>query len=264
MDERETRIQQSLEAGLESLAEQRTTNAELSGKQDDSREALQQARAELATLQSVQNAAYGGSNEQVVSWLKQTGLEDKSRLAQNLQVDAGWEQAVESILGHFLEAVCVADESDYARKLNDLIKGRICLVNEAVSAIHDTNDERLLLNKVNSPSNLSGLLNQVYVADDLESALVMRSTLPVGATVVTAEGICLGHGWVRATVETGKEGILQREQRMQSLAISIETLEGEYAAFSISQSTVPIPAAIWLFGSAILGLFGFLRRSISK
>ena len=232
LDERETRIQQSLEAGLESLAEQRTTNAELSGKQDDSREALQQARAELATLQSVQNAAFGGSNEQVMSWLKQTGLEDKSRLAQNLQVDAGWEQAVESILGHFLEAVCVADESDYARKLNDLIKGRICLVNEAVSATHDANDERLLLNKVNSSSNLSGLLNQVYVADDLESALAMRPALPVGATVVTAEGICLGHGWVRATVETDKEGILQRERRMQSLAISIKTLEDEYAALT--------------------------------
>ena len=121
LDEKETRLQQSLEAGLESLAEQRAANAELSANQDDSREALQQARAELATLQSVQNAAYGGSNEQVVDWLKQTGLESKPRLAQNLQVDAGWEQAVESILGHFLEAVCVADESDYARKLNDLI-----------------------------------------------------------------------------------------------------------------------------------------------
>jgi len=232
LDDKETRLQQSLEAGLEELAEQRAANAELSARQDDSREALQQARAEIATLRSVQNAAYGGSNEGVMNWLQQTGLNEKSRLAQNLQVESGWERAVEAILGHFLEAVCVADESDYARRLNELVEGRISLINEGDSTSSDIDDERLLLHKIKSSSDLSGLLNQVYVAEDIEGALSMRPLLPTGATIVTADGVCLGSGWVRATVEADKEGLLQREQHIQQLADTITEKETEYAALT--------------------------------
>ena len=164
-----------------------------------------------------------------MSWLQQTGLQERSRLAQTLQVADGWERAVEAVLGHFLEAVCVADESDYARKLDDLAGGRISLVNDSASAAASGDDERLLIHKVQSSSDLSGLLNQVYAAEDLESALAMRSSLPAGASIVTADGICVGQGWVRVTVETGKEGVLQREQHIKSLTASIAERESEYA-----------------------------------
>jgi chromosome segregation protein len=228
LDEKESRLQKAIEAGLESLAERRAANATLSAQQDDSREALQQARAELATLESVQNAAYGGSNEHVMSWLQGTGLQERSRLAQTLRVESGWERAVEAVLGHFLEAVCVADESDYARQLNELVAGRISLVNESTPAVLASDDDRLLIHKVKSSSNLSGLLHQVYAADDLESALAMRASLPVGASIVTVDGVCLGQGWVGATVESDKEGVLQREQRIQLLTTNIAQMESEY------------------------------------
>ena len=228
LDDKETRLQQTLEVGLEGLAEQRANNADLSAQQDDSREALQQSRAELATLQSVQEAAYGGSNEQVMKWLQQTGLDGKTRLAQNLQVDSGWERAVESILGHFLEAVCIENDRDYASKLNQLVAGRITLITDDNTAAHDADDERLLINRIQSSSNLSGLLNQVYVANDLQSAMTMRASLPAGATIVTADGVCLGHGWVRAAVENNKEGLLQREQHIQALAASITEMQTAY------------------------------------
>ena len=78
-----------LEKDLEAIAEQRAANASMSAQQDDSSEALQQARAELATLQSVQSAAYGGSIEPVMNWLENTGLQAATRLAQSLQARKG-------------------------------------------------------------------------------------------------------------------------------------------------------------------------------
>ena len=35
---------------------------------------------------------------------------------------------------------------------------------------------------------------------------------------------------------------------------------GDIEVFSVAPSTVPVPAAAWLFGSALLGFFGFSRR----
>jgi len=39
----------------------------------------------------------------------------------------------------------------------------------------------------------------------------------------------------------------------------------EYAFdnFSITASTVPIPAAVWLFGSGLLGMIGVARKKVA-
>jgi chromosome segregation protein len=43
----------------------------------------------------------------VTQWLKAQSLDLKPRVAQQLRVDRGWERAVETVLGSYLEAVCV-------------------------------------------------------------------------------------------------------------------------------------------------------------
>ena len=37
-------------------------------------------------------------------------------------------------------------------------------------------------------------------------------------------------------------------------------VDGSFANYDLEISAVPVPAAIWLFGTAILGLVGFNRR----
>lgn len=226
LSDKESQLQASLEQKIEAMAEQRSRNSELAASQDDIREALQQSRAELATLQSVQKAAYGGKNEQVASWLSQQGLSDAPRVAQGLQVEEGWEQAVEAVLGHHLEAVCVDDDAGHAMQLHSLEEGHISLVRQgSVAAV---SDDRLLLKRVQASSDISDLLHQVYAADDLTQALRMRDSLPDGASVVTRDGICLGRRWVRIAVEQGREGILQREQHIKQLEQDVLQLEADY------------------------------------
>ncbi len=43
----------------------------------------------------------------MTQWLKSQSLDRQPRVAQQLRVDKGWERAVETVLGSYLEAVCV-------------------------------------------------------------------------------------------------------------------------------------------------------------
>ncbi len=221
---REAELQTALQSRSESLAEQRTLNSGLVAQQDDLRESLQSTRAQLATLQSVQKAAYGGENEHVSAWIDSHNLSDAPRLAQRLEVEAGWGKAVEAVLGHYLEAVSVADDVAYSKHLNQLASGRIGLITQQFLAARN-NDDRLLISRIKSDSDLSGLLHDVYISDDLDSALVLRKELPVGASVVTRDGICLGQNWIRVSVGHDKEGILEREQRIKYLEQELVRLE---------------------------------------
>lgn len=228
LGESEADVQASLDQMLESLAEQRSENSSRLAQQDDKREVLQHHRAELATLESLQKAAYGGFNEHVSSWLTDQNLSDATRLGQSLEVESGWERAVEIALGHYLEAVCVTDDTAHAVQLQHLREGRISLISNETNAVV-ADDRQLLLSRVRSDSNLSSLLDNVYAVDDLDAALALRPGLPKGASVVTRDGLCLGQGWVRIAVEQDKEGILQREQRIKQLQADIQVLEQQYA-----------------------------------
>ena len=42
-----------------------------------------------------------------MDWLKRAGLDGNARLGESLQVEAGWENAVETVLGSLLEGVLV-------------------------------------------------------------------------------------------------------------------------------------------------------------
>lgn len=227
LEESASEMQAELDHTMDRMAEQRTVNADLLSSQDDLREVLQQQRAELATLRSLQKAAYGGFNEHVNQWLRKQKLQDAQRLGQSIEVEPGWERAVEAVLGHYLEAVCVDDETLHASRLQDLKEGRISLICARGKEAGST-DEQLLLGKVKSKSNLAGLLDHVYVADNLKSAIALRRKLPPDASVVTRDGICLGHGWVRISVEHDKEGILQREQHIKQLDADLEKNAARY------------------------------------
>ncbi len=78
-------------------------------------DALEQARgaraaagAELASLEGLQAAALAARGGEAAQWLERSGLTARPRVAATLEVEAGWERAVETALGDYLEAVCVS------------------------------------------------------------------------------------------------------------------------------------------------------------
>ena len=63
----------------------------------------------LAGLRELQAAAEGEAHDdaRLLDWLRRHRLEEAPRLAGKLNVDAGWEKAVEHVLGADLTALCV-------------------------------------------------------------------------------------------------------------------------------------------------------------
>jgi chromosome segregation protein len=83
-----------------------------------------------------------------------------------------------------------------------------------------------LLGKVSSQWPLDSLLSGVYIADDLQAALAMRSSLAANESVITRDGVWLGSGWLRVARDADERaGVLHREQELKELSESIAMLE---------------------------------------
>ncbi len=181
---------------------------------------LASRQGRLETLEAVQAAAYGEDEEAIRSWLAREGLANHPRLAQQLQVERTWELAVETVLGNFLEAICVRRPEEHLRRLPG---ATLALVDadEPASAQAGT-----LASKVGNAGSATRLLAQVRVASDLDTALAARTQLAPGESVITPDGVWLGHGWIRINrSQTASDGLLSREQDIRETREAIRDFQ---------------------------------------
>ncbi len=234
--ELERKAQADLESTLEELARMRERDRELGAELDRERQALQECRGQLGSLEALQEAALGQGAGQVVEWLTGRGLENRPRLAQQLRVEAGWERAVETVLGAYLEAVCVDGLDGVTEALDSLTHGAVSFL-EDVSVGTVGGSGGSLLEKVSGPGSAGALLAGVRAAESLAEALGVRRQLGPGESVITPEGIWLGPNWLRVSREADpKAGVLAREdeirvlrERIGTLGSRVEALGGEHA-----------------------------------
>ncbi len=134
-------------------------------------------RGKLASLETLQGAALGQRSEQVTGWLNSSGLQDAQRLAQQIQAEAGWEHAVETALGFYLEAVCVDGLDSPHSLLGGLQQGAVALFDTSVtdSAASAMGKGVPLADKVTAAWSMGPLLDGVYAAGSLDEALAMRT-----------------------------------------------------------------------------------------
>ena len=64
-------------------------------------------------------------------WLESKGLGANARLADSVKADSGWEIAVETVLGSYLQAVAVDDVAANIGLLDDFKKGELLLIGKA-------------------------------------------------------------------------------------------------------------------------------------
>ncbi|MEL6870377.1 MAG: chromosome segregation protein SMC [Pseudomonadota bacterium] len=183
---------------------------------DEQRSSLQQMRGRFASLEALQKAALGEGEQQVADWLSGQSLSHARRVAQQLRVNSGWEVAVETVLGAYLQAVCVDDLDKRARALEDYSGSGLILVDTSRSG-SDGAPGRLLGEVNDAPAATRELLASVRCVDDIDTALALRERLAEGESVVTRDGIWLGRHWVRMGQDATRAGVLQREQEMREL-----------------------------------------------
>jgi len=211
---------------IDKINGQRERNNQLNNELDRARSQLQTLKGRQASLQALQQAALGNQKGSAVEWLKQNGLAEKPRLAQQLQVDAGWERAVETVLGPHLQAVCVDALDSVGAVLSSLVKGSLSFIdNSSVNQDAVRTSWQSLSKKVRSQVSTAALLADVFAAPDLNAALEMRLDLSARESVITPEGIWLGRNWLRvARDDDAQAGVLQRQQELEQLEQQLEEL----------------------------------------
>lgn len=222
--EEEAEKREVLEQAQASIQQTRLSNDALVQQIAQQRTSLQQQQGRYASLEALQQAALGQQEGVAVEWLKQKGLADKPRLAQNLQVDTGWELAAETVLGFYLQAVCVDDINEAAQALQNLSKGQVSLLaTQAQGSMNAQIKANSLLNKITSSLPIASLIGHVYVAEDVLSALDLIPQLAAHESVITKDGLWLGQGWARLNREhDAKAGVIAREKEIKQLEQQIE------------------------------------------
>ncbi len=218
-------LQAELESNAASLDELRTEERGLVDRLDATRREEQQALGRLASLEALQQAALGADDTQVTGWLEGQRLADAPRLGTALRVEAGWERAVEAVLGDWVQAVCVEGLDPVVGALESLTGGSVTLL-ESVDP--PGGGRGTLLEKVEGARAAASSLARVRVADDLASALAMRSKLRAGESVVTPDGIWIGSGWLRVVKDAdGEAGVIARGETIRGQRENAEALTAE-------------------------------------
>ncbi|PZN32990.1 MAG: chromosome segregation protein SMC, partial [Proteobacteria bacterium] len=220
------RAAQQLEAVTGELQQLREHEQQLQGALEASRQALQEAQGRLMSLEALQQAALGVAQGKVTEWLAASGLDERPRLAQELTVEPGWERAVETVLGSYLEAVSVETIDSLADRLDSLQVGTVSFFAAGGATTSQAVDGGRLLARVRGPAAISAMLSGIIAVDNLAEALARRPTLLSGESVITRDGIWIGRDWLRVSRDKDVHaGVISREQEMRELREAVAAAE---------------------------------------
>ncbi|MDP6165817.1 MAG: chromosome segregation protein SMC [Gammaproteobacteria bacterium] len=221
---------QSQQQQLGDLEEQQQ---QLRSSEQDSQSALDKVKSELnqvqgqvASLHLLLEDAQQVATECPSDWLQS----DENTLLKSLKVDAGWEAAVEQVLGDWLNAPFVQESV--------LQEAEALLANPGLALLH-TNQQSVslagsLLEKVRGSDQVAGLLGHVIVADSISEAQQKLADLPAYASVILKSGLWFGQGWSRTAKTTQADagsGLLERQQQLAAQEKNLERLQQQQDEF---------------------------------
>jgi len=227
--------EESLEQAQAALTELEDTLPEADARRA---KAQQQAQAEAESLARLdarltalvrlqEDVQKKGSLE---PWLAKHELTSLARLWQKLQVEPGWETALEAVLNERMTGLEVRN-LDWSRAFaNDAPPARLAFyqlppaapvasapagLNPLASILRITDPELRTL--------LQGWLGNVYIAKDVTEALAARATLPTGAMLVVQGGHLIDANSVRFYAPDSEQaGLLARQQEIENLQREIK------------------------------------------
>jgi len=231
------RLAESLTSALGLVQSLRSEQLAVDGRLETARAERERTRAELLSLEALQKAALGRDAGHASEWLAGAGLAHRARLAETIDVDAGWDRAVETALGDYLEAVCVDRLDEISAALERLSSGRIALIESGGTA--EPVAAETLAARVKGPAGVVQSLGAIFTADSLAQALQRRASLPAGHSIITRSGEWIGRNWLR--VSRGSDhhaGVIEREQRLKSLRTDFTACADRAGAVEAHLATV--------------------------
>ncbi|MYM81212.1 chromosome segregation protein SMC [Duganella sp. FT50W] len=183
-----------------------------------------QLEARLNALRQMQERVQ--TQGKVTPWLQKHELESLPRLWQKLHIEAGWEQALESVLRERTSALQMSNIEWAKAFFSDAPPAKLALFAPS-AAVPPAPLEApglkpfLSLLKLNDPG-LRGLLqdwlHNVYFAEDTAEAFNDRAKLPAGGSIITRQGHVVTQSSVRFyAADSEQDGMLGRQQEIDNI-----------------------------------------------
>ncbi|WP_236214433.1 chromosome segregation protein SMC [Metapseudomonas otitidis] len=205
-------LQAAEEALVERLEQLRDELQRASQAQQQAQGELQRLNGRIASLEALQQAALD-PGAGTADWLREHGLDQRPRLAEGLRVEAGWELAVETVLGADLQAVQLDDFQGL--DLADFSQGDLRLVAAGQGGARIAGS---LLDKVESRLDLAPWLGRVRPVESLDEALAGRAALVADESLISRDGYWVGRNFLRVRrASEAESGLLARGQELERL-----------------------------------------------
>ena len=193
--------------------------------------------ARVSALRQIQDRI--GRSEGMADWLASHRLDTSRRLWQDIEIEAGWEDALEAVLRERLNGIALGSLDEAARWVGELPPGKMTVYagdSDAASMPAAFGELRPLAAYVRckdpaAAAVLYDWLHQVYVVTDRHAGLTQRRQLPPGAVLVSADG----HVFTRHSVsfhapDSDLHGVLSRERELDQLAAQLAIEQEQLAA----------------------------------
>jgi chromosome segregation protein len=188
------------------------------------------AQAQLQALEKLNDQL--AESAELKPWVESSGLGETPRLLGKLQVERGWERALESALRESLDSFQV--------RTLDLVEGfakqpppaRVAFMESSPTSNSNLpvgpEDLASLVRSSDSSvqQSLVQLLAGYLLAPDLPSALLKRKTLKPGQRVFTPQGHCVSVTGVSFyAADNAQSGRLERQQQIEALRTEVRALD---------------------------------------
>lgn len=225
LEEKQLALEEQTQALDDATSRQDTVEAErrqANGDVQRESAANTQLEARLAALRQMQDRVQ--TKGKVQPWLQKHALADLPRLWQQLDVEAGWETALEAVLRERAGALDVSNLDATKAFFNDPPPARLALYAPQPGAARDPAPAGLTpfasllrINDAGVRGVLDDWLHGVYVAQDASEAFDARARLPHGASFVTRQGHVITRSSVRFHApDAEQDGMLARQHEIDN------------------------------------------------
>ncbi|MEX0584574.1 MAG: chromosome segregation protein SMC, partial [Natronospirillum sp.] len=199
---------------------------------------LTQQQQTITRLQATLHAQAGDSS-QVQDWLSRWQLQRSPQALAQLHVNSPWEQAVEWVLGHWLQSHVLPAGRLPDSVWDHLPAARMSWLTDDVSAARAM--PGTLAEHAQAPASLVSVLNRVYTADTAQAGRARLRDLPADASAVSLDGVWQGPGWVRVfRSEADREGVLAQQARLAELIATVDEAEFELEDAELNLETAQL------------------------
>lgn len=192
---------------------------------------MEKQKGELRSIKAVIEQELGHDQEPISAWFGQKGVNSEGRLADLLNIDEGWERAVEATLRVPLNAFCGDGMVNkvFQEDLTPMRDYKVTVLDtQASQSPAVVEGKTMLSDKVNGHINMRPFLDGVYTAESDEEALKMREHLSFHELVVTARGSIFAKNWAQLPDESGDTiGVLALEREIHQLEKHVSLVQEE-------------------------------------